>query len=113
MRCRDRSPSHGSAQQEVLSRKALLRQIAAACGPQQHLLLAATSKRWRSMYRAYSATQKTSYQSCLATPQLMKVALQAGLADIHRHSGNRAKIVQHPVWLFRQTAQCAIEHGVS
>ena len=101
---------HESAQQEVLSRQALLRQIAAACGPQHHLFLAATSRRWRSMYRAYSAAQETSYQSCLATPQLMRYALQAGLADIHRHF---AKIVQPPVWLFRQTAQCAIEHGAS
>jgi hypothetical protein len=111
MICRDRStgdPPHRSAQQEVLSRKALLTQIAAACGPQQHLFLAATSRRWRSLYCAYSAAQETSYQSCLATPQLMKYTLQAGLADIHRHSGNRAKIVQPPVWLFRQTAQCAV-----
>jgi len=38
----------------------------------------------------------------------MRYALQAGLADIHRHKGNRAKIVQPPVWLFRQTAQCAV-----
>jgi len=49
------------------------------------------------------------YQSCLATPQLMRYALQAGeLADIHRHQGNRAKIVQPSVWLFRQTVQCAV-----
>ena len=100
---------HGSAQQEVLSRQALLRQIAAACGPPQHLFLAATSKRWRSMYCAYSETPETSYQSCLATPQLMRYALQAGgLADIHRHQGNCAKVVQPPIWLFRQTAQCAV-----
>ena len=39
----------------------------------------------------------------------MRYALQAGgLADIHRHSGNRARIVQPPIWLFRQTAQCAV-----
>ena len=111
MRCKRSSTGatlHESAQQEVLSREALLTQIAAACGPQQHLFLAATSKRWRSMYCVFSATQETSYQSCLATPQLMRYALQAGLADIRRHSGNRAKIVQPPVWLFRQTAQCAV-----
>ena len=104
----DLVPAHGSAQQEVLSREALLRQIAAACGPQQHLFLAATSRRWRSLYRTFSVAQETSYQSCLATPQLMKYALHAGLADIHRHQGNRAKIVQPSVWLFRQSAQCAV-----
>ena len=38
----------------------------------------------------------------------MRYALQAGLADIHRHKGNRAKIVQPPVWLFRQRVQCAV-----
>ena len=112
--CRNRSAGgslHGSAQQEVMSRNALLRQIAAACGPQQHLFLAGTSKRWRSMYCDYSATQETSYQSCLATPQLMRYALQADeLADIHRHRGNRAKIVQPSVWLFRQTVQCSNQH---
>ena len=118
MRCKRSSTGatlHGSAQQEVLSREALLRQIAAACGPQQHLFLAATSKRWRSMYCAYSATQETSYQSCLATPQLMRYALQTGLADMHRHRGNRAKIVQPPVedqdncqpyWLYKAAVGC-------
>jgi len=72
-----------------------------ACGPQHYLFLAATSRRWRSLYCDYSATQETSYQSCLATPQLMRYALQADLADIHRHQGNRAEIVQPPI--FRQT----------
>ena len=91
-----------------MSRKALSQQIAAACGPQHHLFFAGTSRRWRSLYCAYSATQETSYQSALATPQLMRYALQAGLADIHRHKGNRAKIVQPPVWLFKQTVQCAV-----
>jgi hypothetical protein len=95
------APWYESAQQEVLSREALLKQIAAACGPQRYLFLAGTSKRWRSMHWDYSAMKETSYQSTLATPQVMRYALQAGLADIHRHF---AKIVQPSVWLFRQTA---------
>ena len=69
--------AHESAQQEVLSRKALLSQIAAACGPQQHLFLAGTGRRWRRVYCDFSVIKETSYQSALATPQLFEFA--------HRH----------------------------